>query len=141
MRAAEDAIVYGPRNVGAGVVACADAPNTLQANLTLQTWIIRGGCAPGDPDDGPDGRPCTSDDPGLQKATAAQADFACSGDCNGDGEVTIDEVLQAVGFALDGTPPYSCPSLIRSGFPLVAVDAILKAVGNALEGCTLLHLQ
>lgn len=141
MRGVQDSVLYGPDNVGAGSVGCADAPYTLRADLTLQIWAIPGGCDPGRPADGPDGYPCTDDDPGRQIASVAQADFACAGDCDGDGVVTIDELLRAVTFALHGDPPYACPSLIRRGGIVVTVDEIVTAVSNALAGCKVLTLE
>ena len=37
----------------------------------------------------------------LSTAAAAQE---CCGDCSGDGAVTVDEIVTAVGLALDGCP-------------------------------------
>ncbi len=137
----ENALAYGPGNVGAGVVGCADAPNRLRADLTLAVWVLPEGCEPGQPDDGADGQPCTDDDPARQNASIIQADFACAGDCDGNGIVMIDELMRAASFALSGTPPYPCPSLVRSGSPAVSVEGIVAAAANAVGGCRVLTLE
>lgn len=142
VRGTEDALAYGPGNVGAGVVGCRNAPNTLRVGLTLAAWVLPQGCTPGQPGDGADGQPCTDDDPARQSASIIAADFACAGDCDGSGVVTVDEVVRAASFALDnGTPPYTCPSLVRSGSLAVTVDGILATAANALGGCRVLTLE
>jgi hypothetical protein len=56
----------------------------------------------------------------------------CAGDCNNDGEVTIDELINMVNHALGGTAQ-PCPN----GIPKepVTIDEIISAVNNALGGC------
>ena len=56
----------------------------------------------------------------------------CVGDCNGDGQVTVDEILTLTSMALgDGG---TCPNGLAPGAtPDVAV--IIQAVNNALSGC------
>ena len=57
------------------------------------------------------------------------------GDLNGDGAVTVDEVLRAVNIALSGPTPGEDLSWIDStGDGQVTVDEILVAVNNALKG-------
>jgi hypothetical protein len=55
---------------------------------------------------------------------------ACPGDCDRDGEVTINELLRGVGLAL-GTPTLPCPAY---GTP-VTIDQLVTAVDRALTGC------
>src|SRR5215470_8294534 len=57
----------------------------------------------------------------------------CAADCNGDGMVTVDEVLACVNMAL-GTSD-SCPPCDSSGDGTVTVDEILGAISDALNGC------
>lgn len=60
----------------------------------------------------------------------------CVGDCNGDGTVTVDEILLAVNMALTGaSPAIACPSLDANNDGAVTIDEILAAVSNALAGC------
>lgn len=60
---------------------------------------------------------------------------ACSGDCNQNGQVTIDELLAGVNIALDGATIDACPLLDGNGDGSVTIDEILRAVNEALNGC------
>jgi hypothetical protein len=60
---------------------------------------------------------------------------ACGGDCNGDSEVTVDELVRGVAIALASTPLIECPGLDRNGDGAVTVDELLAAVNEALTGC------
>jgi hypothetical protein len=64
--------------------------------------------------------------------TDAVAPLACIGDCNGNGSVTIDEVLTLVTIALGN--PGSCPRGVPAA-ATVDVSLSLQAVRNALHGC------
>jgi hypothetical protein len=62
----------------------------------------------------------------------------CVGDCNGDGRVTVDEILTAINIALGNTPLSACPGAdcsCAAQICVVGVDCILEAVDNALNGC------
>ena len=61
---------------------------------------------------------------------------ACSGDCNSDREVTIDELLTGVGIALGYRPPRDCPAIDFDADGAVSVDELVRAVGHALLSCT-----
>jgi len=63
--------------------------------------------------------------------TAAQT---CVGDCNGDGEVSIDELILGVDIALGGAPLSECANL-DDGQGMVAVDRLIAAVNGALCNC------
>jgi hypothetical protein len=56
------------------------------------------------------------------------------GDCNGDSEVTIDELLLMVLDALQGSVE-RCAAGDRNGDGSVTIDEIVGAVARALEGC------
>jgi len=58
----------------------------------------------------------------------------CPGDCNADGEVTIDELVRAVSEALE-IQPVSCRGLDANHDALVTVDEVIVAVRSALDGC------
>lgn len=67
----------------------------------------------------------------------------CVGDCRGDRQVTIDEIITMVGIALGGCPSGgSCCASIEawcsSGPAGVTVTCIIEAVNNALSGCPML---
>jgi sugar lactone lactonase YvrE len=60
---------------------------------------------------------------------------ACVGDCNGDGDVSISELMQGVNIALDNEPMSQCPEFDSSSDLRVTVDEILTGVKGALNGC------
>ncbi len=59
----------------------------------------------------------------------------CAGDCNGDGEVTVDEILTMVNIALGSGSVADCLAGDVNGDGEITVDEIVTAVGNALNGC------
>lgn len=59
----------------------------------------------------------------------------CLGDCDGDGEVTIAEILRMVNIALGSQPVGECGAADDNGDGLVTVNEIVRAVGFALAGC------
>ncbi len=64
------------------------------------------------------------------------AQGTCIGDCNGDSEVTVDEIVRGVGIALGANSIELCRSLDRTGDGEITVDEIIQAVNNALNGCS-----
>jgi len=58
----------------------------------------------------------------------------CVGDCDGDGAVTINELLVGVNIVLGTAPLSSCPAL-ESTDGSVTISELIKAVGAALGGC------
>lgn len=59
----------------------------------------------------------------------------CAGDCDGNGTVSIDELVTGIGLALDGAAADACPALDRDGDGRVFIDELLRAVTAALTGC------
>jgi len=59
----------------------------------------------------------------------------CLGDCNGDGRVTIDDVVRAVGVLLGGNFLATCSACDANGDGRITVDELVRAVGNLLSGC------
>lgn len=70
----------------------------------------------------------------LAGPTAASASF-CSGDCDGNGEVTIDEVLRAMRVALGAEDLASCRPVERNDDGEVSVEEVIFALQMALQGC------
>ncbi|HVM98466.1 MAG TPA: hypothetical protein VMT89_18875 [Candidatus Acidoferrales bacterium] len=60
---------------------------------------------------------------------------ACTGDCNNDGEVTIDEIVKGVNIALDVLPIGSGRAFDTNGDGVVTIDEVVAAVTAALAGC------
>lgn len=59
----------------------------------------------------------------------------CPGNCNGDTEVTVDEILAGVSIAQGLQSLEICPQFDANGDGEVTIDDILAAVGAALNGC------
>jgi hypothetical protein len=66
---------------------------------------------------------------------AAATGPPCVGDCDEDGQVTVDELVAGISMALGDGGPEACLSLDADGNGEVTVDEIVTAVTNALEGC------
>lgn len=67
-------------------------------------------------------------------AAAAPA-LACTGDCNGDGEVTINEAITGVNVALGNAPVGECTRFDANQDGSVTVNELIAAVGAVLDGC------
>ena len=64
----------------------------------------------------------------------APARALCVGDCDGNGRVTIDEIVKGLNEWLNGG--LSCPAMECNDGPLlILVNCATIAVGNALHGC------
>jgi hypothetical protein len=60
----------------------------------------------------------------------------CVGDCNGNGQVAVDQILTMVNIALGNMPIASCEAGDANHDGQITVDEILMAVNNALNGCS-----
>lgn len=60
---------------------------------------------------------------------------SCSGDCSGDGIVTIDELVTGVDIALGTAPLDRCRAFDCNGAEQVTIDCLVQAVSHALNGC------
>ncbi len=59
----------------------------------------------------------------------------CGGDCSGDGQVTVDELLKLVNITLSALPLSACQSGDRNRDGAVTIGEILAAVNSALANC------
>lgn len=59
----------------------------------------------------------------------------CHGDCDGNGVVSIDELVLAVNISLGLRPVSDCRSVDRNGSGEVTIDEIIVAIANAQNGC------
>jgi hypothetical protein len=59
----------------------------------------------------------------------------CIGDCNGDGAVTVAEVVSGVAIALARSSIDTCPAIDANRDASVSVSELTTAVGFALNGC------
>jgi hypothetical protein len=60
--------------------------------------------------------------------------FACAGDCDGGGDVTVNEIISMVNIALGNADNSACLLGIPPG-SAVDISLIIQAVNNALNGC------
>ena len=68
--------------------------------------------------------------------TPTATPIPCVGDCDHDGQVTIDELLTMVNIALDGIEISACRAGNRNGDGTIEVNEIIEAVNRALDGCS-----
>jgi len=59
----------------------------------------------------------------------------CVGDCDGNNEVTINELISMVNIALGDAPLSECPAGDADHNGEITIDEILRAVNNALGSC------
>jgi len=60
---------------------------------------------------------------------------SCPGDCNGDGEVSINELIIGVNIALGAQAVTACTAMDSNGDGAVTVNELIRAVSMALNGC------
>jgi len=60
----------------------------------------------------------------------------CSGDCNGDGTVTVDEIIVVVNIALGSANVSTCEAGDVNQDGQITVNEILVVVNNSLNGCS-----
>lgn len=58
----------------------------------------------------------------------------CTGDCNGDGRVAINELVLGVNIVLGPESVDACPAFANPD-GIVNVAQLVKAVNNTLNGC------
>jgi hypothetical protein len=66
---------------------------------------------------------------------AMRAAAACTGDCNGDGRVSIAEQMLGIDIALRRAALVGCPSFDANGNGVVAINELIAAVNDAIGGC------
>lgn len=67
--------------------------------------------------------------------TATPDTIACAGDCNGDGQVTVNELVLSVNIALGSQPASACTAADSNGDGMVSINELIAAVTRALNGC------
>lgn len=68
--------------------------------------------------------------------TAAHPSQAqCVGDCDSDGQVTVDEIVRGVAIALGNVSLAQCLVFDANGDQQVTVEELVRAIQNALNGC------
>ena len=83
---------------------------------------------------------CNPFDPTSCAQPTPTPDLPCVGDCNGDGQVNIEELVRMIGIALQrgicgDDPVLACLAGDANCDCEITVDEIIRAVGNSLRGC------
>jgi len=60
----------------------------------------------------------------------------CAGDCDHDGQVTVDELVLGVNILLESAQLSQCPSFDVDNSGAVEVNELVLGVGNLLNSCT-----
>ena len=81
----------------------------------------------------PTDTPTVSAPTGTPTPTATPAPAACAGDCDGNGTVTVAELIGGVASALGSGPP--CAALDGDGDARATIGELIAAVNAALGGC------
>lgn len=78
--------------------------------------------------------PTSTPSPGSATPTVTPETAICAGDCDGNGEVVVNELVSLVKTAL-GDPSATCPNGIPAGSD-VDVSFLVRSVKSALTGCS-----
>jgi hypothetical protein len=80
--------------------------------------------------------PTSMTDPtATPEATSTEVVEGCTGDCNSDLLVTVDEIVTGINIALGNAAIEACDAFDSSMDGTVTVDEIVSALRGALEGC------
>ena len=89
-------------------------------------------------DQQPDIVTANSEGAGVSVLINTTGGSACTGDCDGDGAVTINELISGVRIALGQSPIGDCPEFDSNGNDMVDINELVAGVGNAQNGCPVL---
>ena len=67
--------------------------------------------------------------------TRTSTPAACVGDCNGDRNVSVDELVRGINIALARDSLAECEPADANANDVVTIDEIVRAVSNAIDGC------
>ena len=71
----------------------------------------------------------------IARPVLAGADTRCPGDCNGDGKVTISELIIGVNIVLGTQSIAACPSFDSHRTGHVTISDLVLGVNHVLSGC------
>lgn len=67
--------------------------------------------------------------------SATPLSAACRGDCDGDGRISVAELVAGVTIGLNGAPDRACPDYRCAPSACVMIQTLVSAVESALTGC------
>jgi hypothetical protein len=73
----------------------------------------------------------------MESVTVQVSEAACIGDCNGDGRVTIGELILGVNISLGAAATQACAALDVDGDGRITIVELVRAVGYVLTECQL----
>jgi hypothetical protein len=76
-----------------------------------------------------------SNDVSVLMNVADGPEFVCAGDCDGDEEVSVVDLVVAVDLSMRGASAEVCPDADVNGDDSIGVDELVRAVRRALTGC------
>jgi len=76
-----------------------------------------------------------STDSNLGTVSVVVSGIACGGDCNTDGQVSVDELIRGVDITLGTLPMTECEPFDANRDGQVTIDELVTAVNTALTGC------
>ena len=82
-----------------------------------------------------DGEIIITDAPNQPTPTPTVMPNTCVADCNGDGEVTVNEVILGVNIALGNKPVSDCPDADENSNGEVTIGELIQAVNDVISGC------
>lgn len=71
----------------------------------------------------------------LLTSLPGSARGVCAGDCNGDGTVTVAEVIGGMRLLIHPVQEFQCEALDPNGNGSVTIGELIQAVNNVLYGC------
>ena len=78
---------------------------------------------------------------GCAPVEIVQENPSCRGDCDGDGAITVAELVRLVNVALGSLPLEDCAAGDRNGDGAIAIDELTRAVQHAIDECLLPDLE
>ena len=69
--------------------------------------------------------------------TATPPLLGCPGDCDGNADITVDELVRGIAIALGSQPIDDCRNLDRNNDGAVTIDELTRAVRTLFDGCEL----
>lgn len=69
------------------------------------------------------------------RATCVDGSCVCTGDCDGDGQTVVSDLVKAVGVLIGNTQLSTCPASDANSNGTVTVDELLVGLNNLTRGC------
>ncbi len=110
-----------------------DTPTHTPTQTHTPTHTVTGTVPTDTPTHTPTSTPMLTSTP---TATGTGQPQPCAGDCDGDGRVTINELIRAVNIALGQQPVDACPAADLDGNGRVAINELIAAVNDSLGRCS-----